>query len=143
VIDYAHEEAEQLNHKYVGTEHLLLGLIREEEGVAVQVLMNLGLHPETVRVEILRLLGHIPENPPAPHIIAERTPSTPNSPAPPRPITNVQLCILRDLIERIQIDKENAVIAQDFQQAAHHRDEEESLKRLIACYKWYRDHFTR
>jgi ATP-dependent Clp protease ATP-binding subunit ClpC len=42
VIDYAAEEARNLNHKYVGTEHLLLGLLREQEGVAAQVLVNLG-----------------------------------------------------------------------------------------------------
>src|SRR5436305_1118775 len=43
VTEYAVEEARDLNHNYVGTEHLLLGLLREEEGVASQVLMNLGL----------------------------------------------------------------------------------------------------
>src|SRR5450759_1526966 len=42
-IEYAIEEARNLNHNYVGTEHLLLGLLREQEGVAAQVLMNLNL----------------------------------------------------------------------------------------------------
>ena len=58
VIEYAMEEARNLNHNYVGTEHLLLGLIREQEGVAAQVLMNLGLKLEDVREEVLSLLGH-------------------------------------------------------------------------------------
>src|SRR6266436_5857902 len=58
VIEYAIEEARQLNHNYVGTEHLLLGLLREQEGVAAQVLMNLGLKLEDVREEVLNLLGH-------------------------------------------------------------------------------------
>ncbi len=58
VIEYAMEEARNLNHNYVGTEHLLLGLIREQEGVAAQVLMNLGLKLEDVREEVLNLLGH-------------------------------------------------------------------------------------
>jgi hypothetical protein len=58
VIEYATDEARQLNHNYVGTEHLLLGLLREEEGVAAQVLMNLGLKPPDVRKEVLGLLGH-------------------------------------------------------------------------------------
>jgi len=57
VIEYAIEEARSLNHNYVGTEHLLLGLLREQDGVAAQVLMNLGLRLEDVREEVLNLLG--------------------------------------------------------------------------------------
>src|SRR5437868_2095544 len=58
VIEYSIEEARNLNHNYVGTEHLLLGLLREQEGVAAQVLMNLGLKLGDVREEVLNLLGH-------------------------------------------------------------------------------------
>ena len=58
VIEYSMEEARNLNHIYVGTEHILLGLLREQEGVAAQVLMNLGLKLEDVREEVLNLLGH-------------------------------------------------------------------------------------
>ncbi len=57
VIEYAIEEARNLNHNYVGTEHLLLGLLREQDGVAAQVLMNLSLKLEDVREEVLNLLG--------------------------------------------------------------------------------------
>ncbi len=57
VIEYAIEEARNLGHNYVGTEHLLLGLLRERDGVAAQVLMNLGLKLEEVREEVLNLLG--------------------------------------------------------------------------------------
>ncbi len=57
VIEFAIEEARALNHTYVGTEHMLLGLLREGEGVAAQVLTNLGLELETVRQEVLNLLG--------------------------------------------------------------------------------------
>ncbi len=57
VIEYAIEEARHLNHNYVGTEHILLGLLREAEGIAAQVLMNLGLKLEEVRQEVLNLLG--------------------------------------------------------------------------------------
>ncbi len=57
VIEYAIEEARNLGHNYVGTEHLLLGLLREKDGVAAQVLMNLGLKLEEVREEVLNLLG--------------------------------------------------------------------------------------
>src|SRR5204863_4959634 len=58
VIEYSMEEARNLNHNYVGTEHILLGLLREQEGGAAQVLMNLGLKLEDVREEVLNLLGH-------------------------------------------------------------------------------------
>lgn len=58
VIEYSIEEARNLNHNYVGTEHLLLGLLREQDGVAAQVLMNLGLTFSEVREEVLNLLGH-------------------------------------------------------------------------------------
>jgi ATP-dependent Clp protease ATP-binding subunit ClpC len=57
VIECAVEEARALNHNYVGTEHILLGLLRETEGIAAQVLMNLGLRLEDVRQEVLNLLG--------------------------------------------------------------------------------------
>jgi ATP-dependent Clp protease ATP-binding subunit ClpC len=58
VIEYSMDEARNLGHNYVGTEHILLGLLREQEGVAAQVLMNLGLKLEDVREEVLSLLGH-------------------------------------------------------------------------------------
>jgi ATP-dependent Clp protease ATP-binding subunit ClpC len=66
VIEYAIEEARNLNHNYVGTEHLLLGLLRERDGVAAQVLMNLGLKLDEVREEVLNLLGAGIENEEAP-----------------------------------------------------------------------------
>ena len=57
VIEYSMEEARNLNHNYVGTEHILLGLLREQEGVAAQVLIYLGLKLEEVRDEVLRMLA--------------------------------------------------------------------------------------
>jgi len=57
VIEYAIEEARSLNHNYVGTEHILLGLLRETEGIAAQALTNLGLKLEDVRQNVLELLG--------------------------------------------------------------------------------------
>ena len=57
VLELAIDEARQLGHNYVGTEHLLLGLIREGEGVAAQVLSELGVDRKRVREEVLRLLG--------------------------------------------------------------------------------------
>src|SRR5262245_28418850 len=57
VMELAMEEARTLGHNYIGTEHLLLGLIREGEGVASQVFMNMGLDLEKVREEVIKLLG--------------------------------------------------------------------------------------
>ena len=57
IIEYAIEEARKLHHDFVSTEHLLLGLLRDQEGFASQVLMNLGLTLENVRKEVLDLLG--------------------------------------------------------------------------------------
>ncbi len=56
-IKYAIGEARNLNHNYVGTEHVLLGLLREQDGVAAEVLRNLGLKLEEVREEVLNLLA--------------------------------------------------------------------------------------
>ena len=56
-LELAAEEARALGHNYIGTEHLLLGLIREGEGVASQVLLNLGLDLERVRNEVMEILG--------------------------------------------------------------------------------------
>lgn len=55
VIMIAREESSRLRHDYIGTEHLLLGLIREGSGVAVAVLQSLGLNPERIRKEVEKL----------------------------------------------------------------------------------------
>ncbi|HEX6925469.1 MAG TPA: ATP-dependent Clp protease ATP-binding subunit [Longimicrobiaceae bacterium] len=57
VLEYAMAEARELNHSYVGTEHLLLGLLREEKGIAAQVLNSLGVSLEEARAQTLKLLG--------------------------------------------------------------------------------------
>jgi ATP-dependent Clp protease ATP-binding subunit ClpC len=57
VIELAMDEARRLGHNYIGTEHLLLGLIKEGEGVASHVLMNVGLDLNKVRSEVIKLLG--------------------------------------------------------------------------------------
>lgn len=58
-IEYAMEEVSNLHHRYVGTEHILLGLLRDPDGVPALVLVNLGLKLEDVRKEVLALLGVI------------------------------------------------------------------------------------
>lgn len=57
VLEYASESAQELNHNYIGTEHLLLGLLKEGEGVAAHVLEGMGVRLEDVTVEVLKILG--------------------------------------------------------------------------------------
>ncbi len=65
VLEYAMAEARELNHSYVGTEHLLLGLLREEKGLAAKVLGELGIGIEEARAETLKLLGtDVPDSTP-------------------------------------------------------------------------------
>ena len=75
VLELAMGEARELNHSYVGTEHLLLGLLREEKGIAAQVLTEAGVNLEAARAETLRLLGtEMPQG---------GTPATPGTPPAP------------------------------------------------------------
>ena len=57
VLEFSMAEARELNHSYVGTEHLLLGLLREEKGIAAQVLNSLGISLEDARTETVKVLG--------------------------------------------------------------------------------------
>jgi ATP-dependent Clp protease ATP-binding subunit ClpA len=111
VIDYAYEEARGLNHNYVGTEHILLGLLREGEGLAALVLTNLGLKLEGVREELLNLLGH---NLPNVNLPKKTEPSSP--PGDPRTQE------LDEEINRLNAEKEDAIAEQDFNKAAELRD---------------------
>jgi|SRR5579863_7105406 len=82
VIELAMEEARRLHHNYIGTEHLLLGLIREEEGVAAQVLTNMGLKLDDVRADVrAEVVGVLVDDP---QVSTERLGSTPSSPSAPR-----------------------------------------------------------
>jgi ATP-dependent Clp protease ATP-binding subunit ClpC len=65
VLEFAMAEARELNHSYVGTEHLLLGLLREEKGIAAEVLGQLGVSLEDARRETLKLLGSEPNSQPS------------------------------------------------------------------------------
>ena len=58
VLTLAQEEAQNLNHSYIGTEHILLGLVREEEGVGAKVLVNLGVSLNKVRSAVEFIIGH-------------------------------------------------------------------------------------
>ena len=61
VLQLARKEADRFNHGYVGTEHLLLGLIALGQGVAVNVLQRMGIDLETVRMEVEKAVGVGPE----------------------------------------------------------------------------------
>jgi ATP-dependent Clp protease ATP-binding subunit ClpC len=130
VIEFAIEEARNLNHNYVGTEHLLLGLLREEEGVAAQVLMNLGLKLDDARQEILNLLGHNNLS-----TAAERRAHLPAIPlASLDELTGEQFEAAQRLVKRLLEERDAAVAAQDFDQAARRRDEADALMCLLAWY---------
>jgi ATP-dependent Clp protease ATP-binding subunit ClpC len=82
VLELAMSEARELNHSYVGTEHLLLGLLREEKGIAAQVLTDAGVNLDAARAETLRILGtEMPQQGGAPAASA----STGGPPAAPAP----------------------------------------------------------
>ncbi len=99
VIEYAIEEARALNHNYVGTEHLLLGLLRETEGVAAQVLMDLGLKLEDVRQEVLNLLGAGLEEAPAADLDMKIGPAAAHGGPKPKSKTPALDSFGRDLTE--------------------------------------------
>jgi ATP-dependent Clp protease ATP-binding subunit ClpC len=77
VVVLAQDEARLLNHNYLGTEHLLLGLIREGEGIAVRALESLGISLEAVRAQVQEIIGqgqsaptgHIPFTPRAKKVL--------------------------------------------------------------------------
>src|SRR5260221_605455 len=117
VIEYSIEEARNLNHNYVGTEHLLLGLLREQEGVAAQVLMNLGLKLEDVREEILNLLGHNLDS--GERSGGERTGGE---------LVGTIVNYLESAIGCCSQLKEEAVAAADCERAAFLRDQADKLK---------------
>src|SRR5438132_8960912 len=114
VLEMALREALSLGHNHIGTEHVLLGLMRESEGVAARILLDFDVDAEKIRNEVIRALGgatvgqppsaFVPESPPlAPEVIAE--------------------------IERVRKEKEDALGEQDFERAAKLRDRE---RRLVA-----------
>lgn len=75
VLELSLEEARQLGHNYIGTEHLLLGLIREGEGVAARVLENLGVDLSKVRTQVIRMLGETAEVTPGGSSSRTKTPT--------------------------------------------------------------------
>jgi ATP-dependent Clp protease ATP-binding subunit ClpA len=132
VIQLAIEETSALNHNYVGTEHLLLGLLREQEGVAAQVLIHLGAGLDRVRAEVLALLGvssprtnevyHVPEKLGDPEATATFRPVE-----LPQPLTPEELQAVRSRIRLLT------------EEAARLRTEADALTKLLVWHERYKD----
>jgi ATP-dependent Clp protease ATP-binding subunit ClpA len=125
VFELSHREALQLGHNYIGTEHILLGLLREGEGVAAQVLVKLGADLSRVRQQVIQLLSGYAGG----QEIAEQAGARTRL---------VRMTVPDDLREaeeqlaQVRRDKEAAIDAEDFEQAAVLRDQERQLLRRRA-----------
>jgi ATP-dependent Clp protease ATP-binding subunit ClpC len=140
VLELSLRESRQLGHDYIGTEHILLGLIREGEGVAAQVLVKLGADLNRVRQQVIRLLhghpGEEPAGPPTglrvrglPPEIAERLDAigTRLAAVEQRTGTGPDTGDLDQQIEQVLRDRHAAVDAQEYERAASLRDREKDL----------------
>ncbi|HEV3005242.1 MAG TPA: Clp protease N-terminal domain-containing protein, partial [Pirellulales bacterium] len=123
LIEHSMEESRDLNHDYVGTEHLLLGLLREPETPACRVLMNLGLTLDEVRQEVVNLLGHLRIRPKA-----EQAPSKAEIQDLPDALRSATADFDGE-IRRLRLEKEEAVADQQFDLAARLRDQAHELER--------------
>jgi ATP-dependent Clp protease ATP-binding subunit ClpA len=123
VLELSLREAKQLGHNYIGTEHLLLGLIREGEGVAAQVLVKLGADLSRVRQQVIQLLSGSASGPEAEAVAGTRL---------------VHMTVPEDLREaeeqlaEVRRQKEAAIDAEDFERAAALRDQERQLLGRLA-----------
>jgi ATP-dependent Clp protease ATP-binding subunit ClpC len=134
-IEYSIEEARNLNHKYVGTEHLLMGLLREQDGIAAQVLVNLGLKLDEVRNEIQWILGKnrmslVMESGKTGKPDVRQDPHAELQGLPPETLKIVTE--LDAQIEQLTKDKEAAVAQMDFEKAAELFDKAYKLKKQRA-----------
>jgi hypothetical protein len=126
VIEYSLEEARNLNHNYVGTEHILLGLLREHDAIAGQVLLNLGLNLDRVREETVRLLDTgIRGTSIASRPLLQSPEEIEDLPAE----LQATIAELDAEVHRLVVAKKEAVSIQDFQKAASLRDEADTLRR--------------
>ena len=113
-LELSLREARSLGHKYIGTEHILLGVSRESEGVAVQVLRAFDADPERIRFELLRLVGASVERR-EPLVAKEEVFEHQSPPLAPE---------FADEIARLRTEKDDALQRQDFELAVILRDRE-------------------
>jgi ATP-dependent Clp protease ATP-binding subunit ClpC len=140
VLELSLREALQLAHNYIGTEHILLGLIREGDGVAAQVLVKLGADLNRVRQQVIQLLhGHRAEEPVPTQPVAQELRLLPSvkilldaieqrlTAMEQRVGTGPDTSELDEQIETVRAGKAAAVDAQDFEQAVSLRSREKEL----------------
>ena len=125
VLALSLREAKQLGHNYIGTEHILLGLIREGEGVAAQVLIKLGADLSRVRQQVIQLLSGYAGGAVAAERAAARTRLV-------RMTVPAELREAEEQLAQVRRDKEAAIDAEDFEQAAALRDQERQLLTRVA-----------
>jgi hypothetical protein len=141
-LDAAREAARELGHAYVGTEHLLLGLLNEGQGVAARALRSLGVEPEGVRAEMLAVLGMAESASETPgEADEEEAAEAPAGPLPQREVpwpewvreaVNAPAIIAAERqVAETRAAKEAAVKDQDFEAAARKRDEERALRSAL------------
>jgi hypothetical protein len=128
VLELSLRESKQLGHNYIGTEHILLGLVREGDGVAAQVLVKLGADLKRVRQQVTQLLHGHAAGEPGPGVKAgletvEQRLTAIEQRVGIRPDTSD----LDEQIEAVRTKKEAAVDAQNFDQAVSLRDQEKQL----------------
>ena len=128
VLELSLRESLQLGHKYIGTEHILLGLIREGDGVAAQVLVRLGADLNRVRQQVIQLLKEHPAEEPGQGVkvrleMAEQRLTAIEQRVGIGPDTSD----LDEQIEVVRTEKEAAVDARDYDQAVSLREREKQL----------------
>ena len=133
VLELSRREAEQLGHSYIGTEHILLGLIGEGDGVAAQVLVKLGADQNRVRQQVIQLLhGHQAQEPISVGSAARELRMLPGVQARLEAIehrvgTGPDTGDLDEQIAQVRREKESAIDAQDYEQATALRDRQKEL----------------
>lgn len=164
VIEYSIAEVQALKHTYLGTEHLLLGILQEEESVAARILMNLRLKVDRVRAEVLEALANpqdylengsrsgfcqsffnllrlrrstSPETADAPMIVV--SPRSDGAPGRPEPLTSGQLQAIQQRMQHLTEQKDLLLAAQDFASAARLGDELIALQQLLAWYEFFKE----
>ncbi|HEY2937908.1 MAG TPA: Clp protease N-terminal domain-containing protein [Gaiellaceae bacterium] len=119
VLEHALRQALSLTHNYIGTEHILLGLVHEREGVGARVLLDFGADTERIREEVVRLL---------PHRQRRRHPRTPSPPVAP-----VEPFHVPQLLKALATTKQELIGRDDFGAASRLSDLELRLERVLGA----------
>ena len=136
VLELSLRESLQLGHSYIGTEHILLGLIREGDGVAAQVLVRLGADLNRLRLQVIQLHGYQGEDEPGSTPVAQQPRLLSRIDAIEQRLSILEQRVgtgpgLRELdreIAQVRRDREAAVEAQDFENTAALGDRERQLQ---------------